>query len=165
MVTAFSLYKLLYNNIPLNLIPCFGLSAPSRPTVSLVLQNKLLPMTTSVIHWFYFCYFWTFDSSMLIPRGLRAEGENQSRCSYPKNRGWMTSKQTKRHSQKRSVVRDEHLTQARSMGLICGIFAVCREGKALCSEVIKLMKQRQSSGGYSLGKACLRIKQTPSKQC
>lgn len=32
-VTVFSLYKLLYNNIPLSLIACLGLFAPGLQTV------------------------------------------------------------------------------------------------------------------------------------
>ena len=28
-------------------------------------HNKLLPITASVIHWFYFSYFWTFEKSNL----------------------------------------------------------------------------------------------------
>lgn len=62
-VTAFSLHKVPFNNIALSLIPCFVLSAPGLLTLFWCVHNELLLITTSVIHWFYCCYFWTFDSS------------------------------------------------------------------------------------------------------
>lgn len=62
-VTAFSLYRLLHNNILLSLIPCFGLRAPGLQTVFLCVENKLQLIITLVIQWFYFSYFLTFDKA------------------------------------------------------------------------------------------------------
>lgn len=62
-VTAFSLHKVPFNNIALSLIPCFVLRAPGLLILFWCVHKELLLITTSVSHWFYFCYFWTFDSS------------------------------------------------------------------------------------------------------
>lgn len=56
----FLLHKLLYNNIPLRFIPCFGLSASGLQTAFLV-HNKLLLITTAgpwikSFHSVSFCY-------------------------------------------------------------------------------------------------------------
>lgn len=68
-LTAFTLYTLLNNNIPLSLIAYFGLSVTSLLSFGCV-HDTLLLVTASVIHRFYFCFLWTFEYSKTGPRVL-----------------------------------------------------------------------------------------------
>lgn len=52
---------MLCNNVPLNLIPCFGFNVWELSFSCM--NNKLLgTFTTSVTNWYYFADFWTFDT-------------------------------------------------------------------------------------------------------
>lgn len=68
-LTAFTLYTLLGNNIPLRLIAYFGLSVTSLLSFGCV-HDTLLLVNTSVIHRFYFCFLSIFEYSKTGPRVL-----------------------------------------------------------------------------------------------
>lgn len=66
--TAFSLYK------PHSIF--FGLRAPVCKLSIWCVHNKLLLITTWGVHWFLFCYFWTFREDLIKGYHLWWEMEN-----------------------------------------------------------------------------------------
>lgn len=59
-VTAFTPYTLLYNHIPRSHSVFWFEGSWSTNCLFGCAPNKLLLRPTCVIHWFYWCYFWTF---------------------------------------------------------------------------------------------------------
>ena len=71
--THITLCKLLYNNMPLNLVPCFGLRAPVLQTLYFwYVHNKL--KLIQLLQWFtgftsaFFLNFWQFTASEVESR-------------------------------------------------------------------------------------------------
>lgn len=63
-VTAFSLYKLLYDNMPLSFPLCFDLSAFGSQTVFLMCVQWTFPIYNFCALLILLHYFWIFDSSL-----------------------------------------------------------------------------------------------------